>query len=85
MARHRSIGERMARAKTIAARREAATDWAINWQDDHDATLRDLEKAVASRDWNAAARATGQLKAIAEKRFPALHRVIEALSDEDIA
>ena len=84
MSKHRSIGERLRKAKTLAARVETATDWALNWQEDHDATLLNLEMAVSRRDWDAAARSTGQLKAMAEKRFPALHKVIDALSDEDI-
>lgn len=80
----RAIGERLKRAKTLSARVEVATDWALSWQHDHDASLRDLEKAVSHQDWDAAARASGNLKVIGDKRFPALHRVIEALSDEDI-
>lgn len=83
--KHLSIGQRMQRAKSLDSRRAAALDWTENWHQEHDGLVRDLERAVSRRDWDAAARTTGQLKAVGEKRLTALGRVIEALADEDVA
>jgi hypothetical protein len=84
MPKHRSIGYRIERARTLAVRREVATDWSINWYADHLETLSNLEKALGARDIASAGRYCGQLKALHEKAFAALPRVIEALTDEDI-
>jgi phenylalanine-4-hydroxylase len=80
-----SIGERMRKAKSLQTRHEIATDWSANWQAEHDDLVRQIEKALQFRDVAKAGQFLGQLKAVGEKRFPALQRVIDALSDEDIA
>lgn len=81
--KHRSIGERMTRAKTLDSRREAALDWAANWREDHEETLALIERALQTGRISAAGQALGQLKALNDKAMSALPRVIEALADED--
>lgn len=82
---HKSIGERMRRAKTLDKRRETAMDWAASWYADHLSVIYELEKALQHRDVASAGRYCGQLKVLHDKALSALPRVIDALSDEDIA
>ena len=83
MGKHRSIGERMQRAKSLASRREAALDWAANWLADQDETISALEQAIRRGDLVAAGRYCGQIKTISDKSLVALPKVIDALADED--
>ena len=85
MGKHKSIGERINKAKSLAARREVAMDWAANWYADHLETIHALEKALAAHDMATAGRHCGQLKVLHDKALGALPRVIDALCDEDIA
>lgn len=85
MAPRRAIGERLRRAKSLESRKEVALDWYANWHQDHLNTLQQVEKALQFRDVEDAGRILGQLKALHEKAFGALPRVIEALADDDIA
>ena len=84
MSKHRSIGERIRRAKSLDSRREAALDWAANWRADHIDTLMQLERALGERNLAAAGQCLGQLKALDDKAMTALPRVIEALADDDV-
>lgn len=85
MPKRKSIGYRIERASTLAARREVASDWSANWYVDHLQTIHSLEKALQSRDLALAGRYCGQLKNLHEKAFSAFPRVIDALTDEDVA
>jgi len=73
----------MQRAKSIETRQTIAFDWFANWQEDHDRTIRDLERAVNSGDFDAQCRTTGQLKALHEKRFSGVRNVIAGLVRRD--
>lgn len=83
--KHRSISERLARAGTLSVRREIAHDWQANWMQDHDAEIQAIERALQRGHIQEAGQALGRLKALSDKRFTAMPRVIEALSDDDIA
>lgn len=80
---HRSITQRLKRAKSPASKLAAASDWAANWQQEQTGLIRDLERAVADDDYDQLCIASGQLKAVTIKRFTALPKVIEALNDRD--
>lgn len=81
----RAIGERMRKAGSLKVRREVAQDWAANWLRDHTETLAKLERAIGAGRLGDAGQYLGQLKALNDKAMSALPRVIDALSDEDIA
>lgn len=80
---HRSIKDRIRRAKSNEVRREVLTDWAANWRSDQEDIVRQFERAVSRRDYDALASLTGQLKAVTEKRFEGLASVIDALTEAD--
>ena len=82
--KRRSIGERMGRAKSLDIRRQIAYDWTANWIQDHDAEIRFIETALQRGQISEAGQALGRLKALSDKRFGALPRVIAALTDEDV-
>lgn len=81
----RAIGARLQRAKSLQVRREVAQDWAANWLRDHAHTIAQLERASGSERLADAGQYVGQLKALSDKAMSALPRVIDALSDEDVA
>lgn len=85
MAPRRAIGERLKRAGTLAVRKEVALAWYANWHRDHMDTMSKIENALMFNDVADAGRLLGQLKALHEKAFGALPRVIESLADDDIA
>ena len=80
----RAIGESMRRAKSRDARRATALDWAARWAAYHMQTLHNLEKALQHHDVGRAGQYCGQLKALHEKAFGALPRVIERLAEDDV-
>ena len=85
MPKHKSIGVRLQKAKSLAARRETAHEWAADWQDFHDDTIARIERALRSGRIAEADRLLGDLRVESAKKFSAFPRVIEALTDEDIA
>ena len=85
MAPRRAIGERLKRAGSLAVRKEVALDWYANWHRDHIDTVSKLENALMFNDVADAGRLLGQLKTLHEKAFGAMPRVIDSLTDEDIA
>ena len=82
MTQHRSITQRLQRAKSPEARRAAVTDWAANWRNEQMGLIRDMERALKADDYDQLCIATGQLKAVSEKRLAGLARVVEILTDD---
>lgn len=82
--KRRSIGERLARTKSLDVRREIALDWTANWIQDHEGVISEIEKALTHKDAEAAGRHLGQLKSLSNKRMTTLVNVIEKLSDDDV-
>lgn len=76
---HRSISQRLAKAKATETKKEVALDWAANWAREQMQLVTRLEKAVASDDYDQLCIVTGQIKAVSIKRLDALPKVIEAL------
>lgn len=83
MPKHRSIGERLSRAKSPEAREELLKDWVANWQADQMGIVRQFQHALQTMDYDALCIATGELKAVSQKRFPALERVLRTLQGLD--
>jgi len=81
MTKHRSISQRLARAKSLDTKKEIALDWAKNWQHEQCKLITQLGMAVKNDDYDQLCIVTGQLKAVAEKRFSALPNVIANLSE----
>lgn len=65
-------------------RREIAHDWQANWKQDHDAEIEAIERALQLGLVQEAGQALGRLKSLSDKRFGAMPRVIDSLSDDDI-
>ncbi len=77
MATHRSINQRLNRAKKIESKKAAANEWIDDWYKDQLAEIKKLERAISLNDYDALCRATGSLKQITLKRFAALPNVID--------
>lgn len=82
MTKRRSIGERLKSARSPDAKRKAVTDWSRDWQRDQEDIVRQLETALRTNDYDAMCSATGQLKAVTEKRFTGLAGVLRRLTDQ---
>lgn len=84
--KHRSIGERLKRAKSPEVKQKVLRDWVKNWEDDHRMTMDDLREAIQTGDPHGIASGIASMRAIADKRFLALRRILdEAYSDEQHA
>lgn len=79
MSQHRSISQRLAKAKSPETKREVVNDWIANWYKEQLSLIAQIEKAINHDDYDQLCIATGQLKAATEKRFTALPKVIQAL------
>ena len=78
----RSISERLRRAKTPEAMFVTITDWSADWRADQEDIVAQHEEAIQTMDYDALCSATGQLKAVTEKRFTGLAGVIRRLTDQ---
>lgn len=78
----RSIGERIKRARSPAAQRQTAQDWAANWRRDHNETLARIEQALQRGNIDEAGQYLGQLKSLNAKAMGALPRVIDRLTED---
>jgi hypothetical protein len=74
--KHRSIGERLDRAHSPEARRETLSAWIDNWEGDHRMTLDELRQAIQSGNPHGIASGIASMRAIADKRFGALRRIL---------
>ena len=73
--KHRSINERLRRAKSTAAKRETALKWADNWRQEQ----RGLVDHLIAADPGRRPELLRELSAVTDKRLGALPRVIELL------
>ena len=80
---HRSIGERMSRAKSADARLATAKEWSGQWCNEQTCLLRKLKAAIAENDREEQIFIIKQLEAVNEKRHAALPRVFERLAGGD--
>lgn len=73
--KHRSINQRLKRAKSNETKQEILQDWAENWQQEQLHLIKMIENAISSDDYNQLCTATSQLKAMSSKRFAALPKI----------
>lgn len=78
---HLSVNQRLKRVRALEVKKEIAFDWVQGWQADHDDLIRQLERAIRNDDYDLLCRATGQLKAVGQKRFEALPKILVHLAD----
>ena len=67
MSQNRSISQRLHRAKSTEAKRQAALDWAASWEREQKQLCHDLGKAIAADDYDQLCIIAGELKAVSEK------------------
>jgi len=85
--KHRSLTERLKKAKSTPTKQEAAFDWAANWKHEQEAIIARIKWALETRERGLFDRGLEELEAVTAKRFGALPRVIalllEAVEDEE--
>lgn len=80
--KHRSIGERLRRAKSPEARAETLAAWVDNWEQDQIAVVELIEEGVRTMDPDLLQPGAGQLRALTTKRMQALRNVLALLSGQ---
>lgn len=83
MSQHRSIKQRLQKAKSIIAKKDTIDEWVLSWSSDQSYVIKILEAAIRAKDWDKVCIATGQIKSITEKRFEGLQSVIDHLINRD--
>lgn len=76
---HRSISQRLSKAKSTEVKHTVAQDWATSWELEQSNLIQQLGRAVKNNDYDALCVVTGELKAVTQKRFSALPKVLMAL------
>lgn len=79
MSQHRSISQRLNRAKSKEAKAAALVDWISGWKREQDTLIAQLERAVSRNDYHQTCITLGQLKAVINKKMTALPTVISHL------
>ena len=77
--KRRSVGERLKKAKSTAAKREVALEWARDWGYEQKEITARLKRAMETGAGDFLARALRDLEAVTDKCLGALPRVIELL------
>ena len=79
--KHRSVGENLKRAKSTAAKRQTALNWAADWKHEQETIISRIKRALETgeRGFLDLDRALAEMEAITAKRLGALPRVIELL------
>lgn len=76
---HRSINQRLKRAKSPEAKAEAIAEWLSGWRREQNQLITALERAVSQDDYDNTCIALGQLKAVLDKKMVALPGVFAEL------
>lgn len=79
--KHRSIGERIKRAKSPEARAATLDAWVRNWEEDQMAVLEMIEEGVRTMDPDLLQPGAGQLRALTLKRMQGLRNVLRLLTE----
>jgi hypothetical protein len=79
MTQHRSINQRLARAKSPEAKQYVLLTWADEWQKEQMQLLSKLGKAVEQGEYDTQCIMTGELKAMSLKKFAALPKLLTSL------
>jgi len=83
MTQHRSINQRIMRAKSPEAKEQTLLAWADEWQTEQMQLLNRLGKAVEKGDYDSECIITGELKAMSIKKFAALPKLLMTLVRND--
>lgn len=83
--KHRSISQLLDRAKSAELKRAVMINWSKSWENETMELIRNLERAVRTMDYDQLCINTGQLKAVAQKRFSALPNIFLRLIETDTA
>ena len=82
MKNHRSISQRLSRAKSAEAKREVLQEWTLYWHKEQLGLLLELKAAVIDNDYHRTCQSINQLQAVTEKKFAALPKVFETLTSK---
>lgn len=80
---HRSINQRLKRAKSPESKAAALSDWAASWQNEQMMLIDKLGKANAKDDFDAMSILIGELRTMSAKKFEALPGVLSSLIKHD--
>ncbi len=75
-----SISQRLRKSKSDPVKLIVAQDWATTWKKEQKYLISALERAVKLDDYDALCITTGKLKAVTNKKFAGLPRVIALIS-----
>ena len=80
--RHRSISERLRRAKSPESRRELLLDWTDNWFTEQMNIVQQLSDAYITMDNESICKGINQLRAMTDRRLSALSRIFVKLNNK---
>lgn len=80
---HRSVAQRLKRAKSSQVKQNIALDWATNWHKEQAELINRLGNAISTDNYDDLCIAAGQLKAVTDKRFAALPNILNSLSQSE--
>jgi len=78
---HRSISQRLSKARSPKARAEVLADWVKDWEEAQWHLLEQIEEALRTKNYDAACIAAGAFKNQIEQRFDGLEKVIKVLQE----
>lgn len=81
--KHRSISERLHRAKSPEARAAVLEAWVRNWEHDQMDILAQIEAGIRHMDRDTLISSAGQLRAITDKRMVGLRNVLRIMTEID--
>lgn len=85
MAQHRSISQRLKKAKSQEAKSATVIEWAGAWQSEQSYLIDRIGKAIARDDFDDLSIALGELRAMSDKKFVALPKVLAALCPSSLS
>ncbi|MEY3787972.1 MAG: hypothetical protein RIQ94_372 [Pseudomonadota bacterium] len=84
MIQHRSISQRLKRAKSPEAKHLTLDEWAKSWELEQMQVIASLGVAIKDGDFDRECILCGELKALSIKKFEALPKVLNTLIDATI-
>lgn len=83
MTQHRSISQRLKRAKSPEAKRLTLMEWAQSWESEQMHVISKLGNAIKEGDFDQECILCGELKALSIKKFEALPKILNVLLDDN--
>lgn len=78
---HRSVNQRLQRAKSKSSKQAVLDEWANSWQQEQAQLIRQLGKAIADDDYDQQCILIGELKTVSAKKFEALPKLLRTILD----